>query len=189
MDCEAISGPSHGGGASEIATTSWKSQPSVPSVTVVPGTSYQQASPVAEFRGDNVTYAGLPPTQGILNSIAHRYFQVVNPSTEDELNGFLRYLREVRKVLVVDTQQGSLIITLECRSLQILEVLWKDYCTGHLNEMAQKYLVTEELLKEFGLTAVKLTTTMVEEEYIGCRQHFLQSAGKFETSHVLYPRN
>ena len=182
MDCEAISGPSHAVGASEIGTTSRESQQSVQSATVVPGSSYQQASPVlGEFRGDNVTYAGVHPTQEILNSIARRYFQVVNPSTPDELNGLLKYLREVRKVLVVDTQQGSLIITLECRSLQILEELWKDYCSGHLNEMAQTYLVTEELLVEFGLSAVKLKTTILEEEYIACRQHLLQNAGEFDS--------
>ena len=38
-----------------------------------------------------------------------------------------------------------------CRSLEILDALWGDYRTGHLNDMAQKYLVTKEVLKEFDL--------------------------------------
>ena len=177
MDCEAISGPGHGGGASEIVTTSREPQQSVQSATVVPVTSQQQASPIAKFNGDNVTYADLPPTQGVLNFIAYKYIQGIESSKPDELNGFLQYMRDVRNVLVVDTQQGSLIIILECRSLQILDELWKDYCSGLLNKMAQKYLVTEELLEEFGLTAVRLKTAIVEEEYTACRQDFLQSAG------------
>ena len=32
--------------------------------------------------------------------------------------------------------------------------------------MAQKYLVTEQVLKEFDLTGLKLTTTTQEENYI-----------------------
>ncbi|KAJ7388923.1 hypothetical protein OS493_034847 [Desmophyllum pertusum] len=40
--------------------------------------------------------------------------------------------------------------------------------------MAQKFLVTEDLLKELGLTEAKLTTTILEEEYGACRKHFLQ---------------
>ncbi|KAJ7388468.1 hypothetical protein OS493_037460, partial [Desmophyllum pertusum] len=99
---------------------------------------------------------------------------IVDPSKREERNDFLEYLKEVRQVLYVDAQTGSLIITVECSSLEILEGLWNDYCTGHLNEMAQKFLVTEDILKEFGLIEVKLTTTILEEEYIACRGYFLQ---------------
>ncbi|KAJ7388941.1 hypothetical protein OS493_034872 [Desmophyllum pertusum] len=61
----------------------------------------------------------------------------------------------VRKVLIVDTKSGSLIITVECSSLEILDGLWDDYCAGHLSEMAQKFLVTEDVMKELGVTEVK----------------------------------
>ena len=189
MDCEAISGPSRGGGASGIATTSRESQQSVPSATVVSTTSHQQqASSMAVSGVENVVIAGIPSTQGVLNFIAYKYFQGVDSSKPDELNGFLQYMRDVRNVLVVGAQQGSLIITLECGSLEILEGLWEDYCSGHLKEMAEKYLVTDELLEEFGLTAVKLTTKILEEEYTACRQHFLQSAGEFEKFYNFIPK-
>ena len=39
--------------------------------------------------------------------------------------------------------------------------------------MAQS-LVTEDVLKTFGLTEVKLITTIVEEEYEACREVFLK---------------
>ncbi len=183
MDCEAIPGLGPRGSASEIVTTSREPQPSVQSAPVMPVTSYQQqASPMAAFSEENVPYTGIPPTQEVLNFIAYKYFQAVDPSNPEELNGYLQYLRDVRNVLIVNTQQGSLIITLECSSLEILEELWEDYCSGHLNEMAQKFLVSEEVLRKFGLIAVKLTTTILVEEYIACRQYFLQSEGKFESA-------
>ena len=188
MDCEAISGPSPRGGASEMVTRSREAKPSVQSETVTPVTSYQQqVSPMAAFGGENVAYGGLPPTQGVLNFIAYKYFQAVDPSKPEELNGYLKYLRDVRNVLFLDAQQGSLIITLECSSLEILDELWEDYCSGHLNEMAQKFLVTEEILKQFGLIAVKLTTAILVEEYIACRKYFLQSAGEFENLYSFIP--
>ncbi|KAJ7393096.1 hypothetical protein OS493_008394 [Desmophyllum pertusum] len=116
----------------------------------------------------------LPSVQGVLSHIALELFKSMAPSNQEERNDYLQYLEDVRKVLIVDVKRGSLIITVECRSLEILEGLWEDYCTGHLNEMAQKLLVTEDILKEFGLTEVILTTTILEEEYGACRKHFLQ---------------
>ena len=118
-------------------------------------------------------------TQEVLNMIASKYFQILDPSTPEELNGFIEYMKKVREVIIVDVKTGSLIITVECSSLQILDELWIDYETGHLNEMAQKYLVTEDVLKAFGLTELKLKTTIVEEEYRACREVFLTSLGKY----------
>ena len=72
----------------------------------------------------------------------------------------------------------SLFIAAECRSLEILDELWKAHCTGFLNEKVQQSLVTEDILKTFGLTEVKLKATIREQRYKVCRQHILnQSAG------------
>ena len=138
---------------------------------------------MAGFGGENVAYAE-SFTQRVLKFIAYKYFQPVDPYKQWELNGFLQYLEVVRKVLFVDAQEGSLIITLECSSLEILEGLWEDYCSGHLNEMAQKYLVTEDVLKKFGLIEVKLRTKILEEDYTACRAYFLQSAGECKSLRI-----
>ena len=119
-----------------------------------------------------------PTTQDVLNLAAMKHLQTIDPSKPEELNGFLKYLLNVRKGLLVETKQGSLIITVGCRSLQILEDLWKDYCTGRLNEMAQKHLVTKELLNELGLTEAKLTTSISEEEYRSCRNQLSVYGGE-----------
>ena len=120
----------------------------------------------------------VPKAQEVLNCIAHNYFMVVDPCKPEELNGFLQYLKDVRKVLVLNVQPGSLILTALCSSLEILDALWYDYCTGHLNDMAQKYLVTRDVLKEFDLTELKLTTTIQGEEYIAARKFLLQGSGE-----------
>ena len=114
----------------------------------------------------------------MLNRIAEKCFEKVDPSNPDELNGFLKYLKEVRKVLVLDVKTGSLIFTLECGSLEILDDLWEGYNTGHLNEVAQLYLVTNDILEEFDLSSFKLESFIKYKEYRACRQR-LAIEGRF----------
>ena len=121
---------------------------------------------------------GIPNTQSILTLVASKYLTNVSPSSRDALNGFVQYLTEVRKVLIVGTHSGSLIIKVKCSTLEILEDLWDDYCIGHLNEMAQKHLMTEEILKTQGLTELILTTSISDEKYRECKNYFLNCHGK-----------
>ena len=137
-----------------------------------------QAEATADVGTVRIKTDPAPTIQEVLNLAAHKYLQTIDPSKPEDLNGFVYYLEKVRKVLIVDTQSGSLIITVECKSQEILEGLWEDYCVGYLNEMAQKFLVTEELLKELGLTEVKLTTTIPEEDYRNCQENLWSTDGK-----------
>ena len=70
-------------------------------------------------------------SQGVLNDIASRYLKSVEPSDRKEFGDFKQYLTDIRKILIVDIRQGSLIITVRCISLQILDELWEGYCSGH----------------------------------------------------------
>jgi len=150
----------------------------VQGATIAPVTSHQpQVAVTTGFGRENFGNGRVPSTQEVLNSIALKCFQPVDPSNPEELNGFIQYMEKVCKVLVVDAKEGSLIITVECSSLQVLDELWEDYRSGHLNEVAQKFLVREDILNEFGLIAVKLTTTILEEEYRACREYFLKFSG------------
>ena len=178
IDCEALAGPGAQGGATEIVCNAQKPQAVIQVATIAPVTSHQpQAVGTIGFGRENFGNGRVPSTQEVLNSIALKCFQPVDPSKPEELNGFIQYMEKVRKVLVVDAKEGSLIITVECSSLQILDELWDDYRTGHLNEVAQKFLVREDILNEFGLIAVKLTTSILEEEYRACREYFLKFSG------------
>ena len=121
----------------------------------------------------------VPSSQDVLNSIASKCFEPVDPSRPEDLNGFVEYLERVRKVLVIDATTGSLIVTVECSSLQILDELWQDYRSGVLDEMAQKFLVTKNTLEELGLVEVKLKTTIAKDEYRACQEYFLKRAGEY----------
>ncbi|KAJ7347630.1 hypothetical protein OS493_039947, partial [Desmophyllum pertusum] len=155
-----FSGPGPGGGSSDPVLALQEGEAGLPDAALVPTTS--QAEATGGFGTE------------VLNLAAFKYLQTVDPTRPEDFNAFVYYLEKVRKVLIVDTKSGSLIITVECSSLEILDGLWDDYCAGFLNEMAQKFLVTEDVLTELGLIEVKLTTTIPEEEYRACQEYFLQ---------------
>ena len=146
---------------------------------LLPGPSLQsEAEPTGDVGTVSIKTDPAPTVQDVLNLAAHKYLQTIDPSKPEDMNAFVYYLERVRKVLIVDNQSGSLIITVECRSHEVLDGLWDDYCAGYLNEMAQKFLVTDEVLGELGLTEVKLTTTIPEEDYRTCLEYFWSTDGK-----------
>lgn len=113
---------------------------------------------------------GLTTEQDVLNLVGYKYLQPTDASKPEDVNGFVRYLEYEVKVRIVDVQPGSLIITVECGSLQKLEELWKDYSAGCVNETAQKFLLTKEILNELGLLQVKLSTRIPDEKYSDCQE-------------------
>ena len=110
-------------------------------------------------------------TEQVLGFVVVNYIQTTPPRNADERNDFLTYLEKIKAILK-GTDEGSLVITVKCDSLQILERLWKDYLSGHLGEVIQRSFVTEEILKEFSLAELKLKTTISEEEYKACKAYF-----------------
>lgn len=107
-------------------------------------------------------------------------------SVGEQVERFLQYLRNKLSLTIGSYRIGSLLIAVECSSLQILEGLWEDYCSGHLNEVAQKELVTEEVLKKVNLSEIKLKTHIREEDYQSCKKYFLGISGEsiFETKAI-----
>ena len=126
--------------------------------------------------------------QEVLARIADRFIQEIGPSDEEGFYGFLQYMEKVRQTIVVDVKTGSLIITVRCTSLRILEELWKDYYTGHLQEVAQRYLVTEDILQQLGIDSVQLTLTISEEAYKAYR-NFLKNEGMNKKKHFPFAVN
>lgn len=107
------------------------------------------------------------------------YYHSVKPSDREGFDDFLKYLTSVRGVLIEGVKSGSLVITVKCASLQVLEELWADYTCGHLDEVVQKCLVTEDILTDLGLAELKLKTTIREDDYEECKQ-FFQELGWFK---------
>ena len=132
------------------------------------------------------TQIPIPPDQSSVEDTP------TGPSTSTELQGsqqnhphlwsvicsnkkLLKKVEEYLKSLGVDLhdfRQGSLIITVSCSSLEVLEALWKDYRTRHLNKVIQDTLVTAEVLEKLDLNKVELRTIISEEDYTSYK-HFL----------------
>lgn len=88
-------------------------------------------------------------------------------------NRLLEYLKDTLGVGVVSDTEGSLLIKVTCSSLEILEGLWEDFSSGHLNEVIEQTLVTSDILEVLGLSDLKLQTTIKEEEeYKKCKEFF-----------------
>ena len=116
-------------------------------------------------------------------SIADRFIQRIaleisrHYITTAEGNGFVQHLEDVNQVPIVDVNPGSLVLTVRCSSLEILERLWQDYSSDHLGKVAQEFLVTERVLEDLGLVELKLKITIPEKDYWEVRWHFRKCAG------------
>ena len=113
----------------------------------------------------------LTDSQSVLSLIASNYVLYTPPRSKADHDAFLAHMKEMR-VIITGVAVGSLLITVKCDSLEILERLWKDYSSGHLGKVVQRCFVTEEILTEFSLAELKLQTTISEEEYIACKMYF-----------------
>ena len=172
IDCAAFSGPGLQQEATGMIGQSQESEGVIKEGAVASVTSSQsQVSNTTASLSGNVGNGVIPSSQQILNLIASMYLNNLNPSTLEDFNGFIRYMKEVRDVILVGCKPGSLIITAECGSLKILEELWQDYCTGNLGRVVQECLVTEDILKELGLSEIQLITTIDEKDYKDCQKY------------------
>ena len=111
----------------------------------------------------------------IFLSIVRNYLQTTPPCSGEEHKEFKEYVKEMR-LIITGTSVGSLVITVKCESLMILEELWTDYSSGHLGEVVQNCFVTEKILKELNLAELRLKTTMDIEEYNACKMFFEKDA-------------
>ena len=104
-------------------------------------------------------------------------FWYVVYSFKKPLDVLLEYLKLKLGVDVQGYRLGSLVITVSCSSLEVLEALWKDYRTGHLNEVVQVTLVRAEVLKELDLREATLRTIISEEDYLSYKNFLKYRSG------------
>ena len=101
------------------------------------------------------------------------YFQHRTISTSEGVSGLIEYIKKTHNVALESVGLGSLEITFRCTSLESLESLWSDYQSGHLNDIAERYLVTDEIKKKLNLESIRLQTTIEEENYRVCKRWIL----------------
>ena len=91
------------------------------------------------------------------------------------------YIEKAYEVAVMMVKSGSLIITVQCLTLESLESLWNDYCCGHLNVIVERFLVTYEIKRKLGVDNVRLKTTIEKENYLICKKAFTGNSGEWGT--------
>ena len=101
------------------------------------------------------------------------YFQHRIIATTEGVSGLIEYIKGTHHMALKSVGIGSLEITFRCPSLESLESLWSDYQSGHLNDIAERYLVTDDIKKKLNLESIRLQTTIEEENYRICKRWIL----------------
>ena len=113
----------------------------------------------------------------ILEVSIAKYTKHRRPSTHDDLGAFIEHMAKIYELALESVTIGSLVITVKCPTLESLERLWKDYQSGCLNSIAERFLVTDELKRKLRLDNIRLETTIEEENYLICKRAFLENSG------------
>ena len=125
----------------------------------------------------------------MLTQEVHSYLKF-NDHSGDELHqaitSFTVHLINVYKVRLVTLGIASVIIFLDCPTLESLERLWSDYLSGHLHKVAERYLVTDEMKKKLILETICLKATIEQENYLNCKKALMERpstcSGEFKQS-------
>ena len=118
----------------------------------------------------------------MLSMLVKTYVEVCDHPT-DKLKGvgaLTTFITENYKVFFKRAVVGSLIIILNCQTIGSLEHLWNDFLSGHLDKVAERYLVTDEMKNRLNLETIKLKTTIEEENYLNCRKVLMDCSGEYE---------
>ena len=90
------------------------------------------------------------------------------------MKSFTEHLINVYWLHLVTVDVGSVIIILECLTLDSLEHLWRDYLAGDLDKVADRYLVTSEMKEKLKVEANILKTTIEQENYLNCKKALVE---------------
>ena len=92
---------------------------------------------------------------------------------------FYAYLIGELHLTKVNFQKSSIKVIVKCRTLEILENLWRHYCSGYLNVVAVECLITGKVKEELGMETIELKTTILEEDYLTCKLSLMEIPGIF----------
>ena len=116
-----------------------------------------------------------------LEQSVHRYRRYQDLSSlpfDSSVDRLTKYIEKTFEANVMMVQSGSLIITVQCPTLESLESLWNGYSSGYLNDIVERFLVTDELKRKLGMDNVRLKTTIEEENYLICKKAFVENSGE-----------
>ncbi|KAL9976659.1 hypothetical protein ACROYT_G013983 [Oculina patagonica] len=148
----------------QTAVTSERQSGTLPIVITMDSVTYQKAK-----SGDAVQQE--EAKRLIMNEMVQHFLQTHAADVPvDNIPLCLHYyLKGGLDLIVREAIEGSLRLTVECSTLEILERLWKDYCSGHFNAVAEERLLTDDIKTKFKVECVKLKTTILEDDYLACK--------------------
>ena len=122
----------------------------------------------------------------IVHDFLSRHIQVYikhrKVTTPDGVSALIEHIHKTYDLALESVGVGSLELTFRCPTLESLQHLWSDYQSGYLNEIAKKYLVTNDIKEKLNLETVRLKTIIEDESYRNCRKILLEKSCKFESS-------
>ena len=118
----------------------------------------------------------------ILSGQVKTYVEVHDHSTDKlkEVGALSQFITENYRLLFKYAVVGSLVIVLNCQSIESLEHLWNDFLSGHLDKVAERYLLTDEMKRRLNLETINLKTTIEEENYLICRKALMGCSGEYK---------
>ena len=93
----------------------------------------------------------------------------VSGSPFEEFPAYLQKIKLTHNSWPSEESVNKLLVAVECKNTEILDQLWRDYRSGHLNVVAEKFLLTDDIKRRFHLKSVKFKTTILEEDYLACK--------------------
>ena len=120
----------------------------------------------------------------IVHEILSRHIQVYikhrKVTTPDGVSALIEHIRKTYNLALESVGVGSLEIKFRCPTLESLEQLWSDYQSGHLNDIAERYLVTDDIKSKLNLQIVRLKTFIEEENYQNCKKILREKSCEFK---------
>ena len=107
------------------------------------------------------------------------YMRFCNISTTEGVSGLIEHIHQTYNLALKSVGLGCIEMSLQCPSLESLERLWSDYQSGHLNDVAERYLVTDDIKKKLNLKNVRLKTTIEGENYRICKMILMEEPCEF----------
>lgn len=116
----------------------------------------------------------------VLREIVNQFFETEADqiSFKEVPNSLYYYLKGGLGLIIKQVEEGSLIITVGCETQEVLERLWHDYSSGHLNSIAEERLVTDDIRSRFNVESVELKTTILVKDYLLCKLFLTSQSGK-----------
>ena len=109
-------------------------------------------------------------------------------TSHETLRNFCSFLTDTLNLKLENIKPGSLILTVHCRTLEILERLWEDYSSGHLDTVVERCFLTDKtatMTKDEGgerseddADTVGLETIILKEDYLRCKTFLTELSGK-----------